>query len=68
MAMLRGASLKGACLCAAPQICKALCPKISPDQPKKIRHRLGIGRGFGKRHDKTLWGAKPESWPHAETR
>ena len=68
MAMLRGAPLKGACLCAAPQICQSLCPKISPDQPQKIRHRLGIGRGFGKRHSKTLWSARPKSWPHAETR
>ena len=68
VAMLRGAPLKGACLCAAPQICESLCPKISPDQPQKIRHRLGIGRGFGKRHSKTLWSARPKSWPHAETR
>jgi hypothetical protein len=54
VAMLRGAPLKSACLRTTPQIREPFRPKISADQPKEIRHGLGIGRGFGKRHGKTL--------------
>jgi hypothetical protein len=54
MAMLRGAPLKGACLRTAPQIREPRSPKLSPDQPQKIRHGLWISRGFSERHGKHL--------------